>query len=275
MNLIKGLRNACVGLYETAKALVADRKSTLTQLSQLPFFVRGFREFQKLPSPPSRLAPPTPAPNALRSYVETHHSGKGIWKWNHYFDIYDRHFRKFVGRDVRVLEIGVYSGGSLEMWRNYFGANCTIFGVDINEACRAHEDDRTHVFIGDQADPAFWKSFKDQVPFVDVIVDDGGHMAHQQIVTLEEMFPRLRPGGVYLCEDICGVDHPFAAYIAGMAKGLHHFEPDETKSSSKATSFQKWIESIHLYPLVLVMERSEVPVEAFVSERHGSEWQPS
>jgi hypothetical protein len=54
------------------------------------------------------------------------------------------------------------------------------------------------VFVGDQADRSFWKRVKQEVPNLGVVIDDGGHIPEQQIVTLEEMFPHLRPGGVYL-----------------------------------------------------------------------------
>jgi hypothetical protein len=50
-----------------------------------------------------------------------------------------------------VLEIGIYSGGSLLMWKEYFGENAKIYGVDIHESGRGFEDERTKVFIGDQA----------------------------------------------------------------------------------------------------------------------------
>src|SRR5262245_33435219 len=74
--------------------------------------------------------------NPLREFFDGRKEGPGIWKWNHYFNIYDRHFRRFRGQEVHVLEIGVYSGGSLEMWREYFGASAIIYGVDIQSACR-------------------------------------------------------------------------------------------------------------------------------------------
>src|SRR4051812_44526614 len=54
-------------------------------------------------------------PNPLRAFFDARREGPGIWKWTHYFDIYHRHFARFVGREVHVLEIGIYSGGSLEM----------------------------------------------------------------------------------------------------------------------------------------------------------------
>src|ERR1700691_5478614 len=65
---------------------------------------------------------PTVAPEAssLQPYLDGHEEGPGIWKWQHYFPIYDRHFAKFKGREVHVVEIGIYSGGSLGMWRHFF-----------------------------------------------------------------------------------------------------------------------------------------------------------
>src|SRR5262245_54320107 len=75
--------------------------------------------------------------NPLEEYFDSHTQGACIRKWRHYFEIYHRHFRKFVGQNVHVLEIGIYSGGSLEMWRSYFGPQARIYGVDIEEACRA------------------------------------------------------------------------------------------------------------------------------------------
>jgi hypothetical protein len=57
------------------------------------------------------------------------------------------------------------------------------------------------IFIGDEEDRKFWRRFKAEVPAVDIVIDDGGHQTQQQVVTLEELLPHLRPGGVYICED--------------------------------------------------------------------------
>ena len=59
--------------------------------------------------------------NDLQDFFDNHTDGNGIWKWHHYFEVYDRHFHKFRGQEVHVLEIGIFSGGSLEMWHDYFG----------------------------------------------------------------------------------------------------------------------------------------------------------
>ena len=154
------------------------------------------------------------APGRLRSYFDSHLEGNGIYKWNHYFEIYERHLAKFVNRDVRLCEIGVYSGGSLEMWRDYLGQRCRLYGIDIEPACKSYENEYIKICIGDQSDRSFWKTFREETPTLDVLIDDGGHTVAQQIVTLEETLPYLNPGGVYICEDVHGVWNGFAHYVA-------------------------------------------------------------
>jgi hypothetical protein len=217
--------------------------------------------------------------NPLKRYFDSHHEGRGIWKWLHYFDIYHRHFRKFVGKEVHVLEIGIYSGGSLDMWKHYFGPRCHVYGVDIEAACKVYADERTKIFAGDQADRAFWRRFKAEVPAIDILIDDGGHLAEQQIATLEEMLPHLRPGGVYLCEDVHDPLHGFSAYVHGLADNLNAtcLEVGVGKEKghvARATQFQKAIRSIHFYPFVCVIEKSLSQPDQLIAPKHGTEWQP-
>jgi hypothetical protein len=102
--------------------------------------------------------------NPLWQYFQANREGPGIWKWVHYFDIYQRYLGKFVGTDAHVVEIGVYSGGSLPMWRHYLGPMVRITGIDIEPACKTYERDGTHIVIGDQEDRQFWKRFRDEAP---------------------------------------------------------------------------------------------------------------
>lgn len=220
-----------------------------------------------------------PTHNLLEAFFDSHTTGRGIWKWKHYFEIYHRHFSHFVGREVHVLEIGVYSGGSLELWKHYFGPQAKIYGVDIEPACKAYEDEQVKIFIGDQADPEFWRAFKREVPTLDIIIDDGGHKPHQQITTLEEVFPYLRSGGIYLCEDVTSRGNVFAAYIAQLTDHLNaydweaDYEDTERRIIAHPTSFQRTVNSIHVYPFVAVLERAHNRVD-FVAPKHGTQWQP-
>jgi len=178
-----------------------------------------------------------------------------------------------VGKEVKVLEIGVFSGGSLEMWRHYFGPRCRVYGVDIEEACRSYENEFTEIFIGDQADRGFWKAFKKRVAHLDILVDDGGHRPEQQIATLEEMLPHLRPGGVYLCEDIHGTHNGFAAYMLGLVRNLNAMTDDPSQPGVRPSPLQASIHSVHFYPYVTVIEKTERPVPLFIAPRRGTEWQ--
>ncbi|MBZ5571214.1 MAG: class I SAM-dependent methyltransferase [Acidobacteriia bacterium] len=219
----------------------------------------------------------TGSPNPLQKYFEAHVEGRGIWKWNHYFEAYHRHLNKFVGREVHILEIGVYSGGSLEMWKQYFGPQCKIYGVDIEPACQAYADESVRIFIGDQADRDFWKRVKQEVPFLDIVIDDGGHKPHQQIVSLEEMLPHLRPGGVYICEDVQGSSQRFADYVSGLVHSLNATSISKrvgAELASAATPFQAAVHSIHSYPFLTVIEMTGAPVGEFVAPKHGTQWQP-
>ena len=250
-------------------------------LGQLSWVRRGFDYAQHFESaavdPPG---PPLPPPgtavassNPLKEFFDSRDTGRGISKWTHYFDIYNRHFSRFVGKEVKVLEIGVFSGGSLEMWRHYFGPRCRVYGVDVNEACRSYGNEFTEIFIGDQADRGFWKVFKKRVPHLDILVDDGGHRPEQQIATLEEMLPHLRPGGVYLCEDIHGTHNGFAAYMLGLVRNLNAMTDDPSQPGVRPSPLQASIHSVHFYPYVTVIEKTERPVPLFIAPRRGTEWQ--
>jgi SAM-dependent methyltransferase len=254
-------------------------RETAIFLNLLPSVIRGMQYSRE-----TVLAPQSPngdglsaASNPLFSYFNAHQSGLGIFKWLHYFDIYHRHFSKFVGREVHVLEVGIYSGGSLPMWREYFGNRCRVYGVDIDERCSAYQDVGIEVFIGDQADRSFWSRVKRAVPTIDILIDDGGHSPDQQRITLEEMLPHIAPGGVYLCEDIHGVFNQFTAYVQGVASGLNTESWCETPDGSSglactASNFQAAISSIHLYPFVAVIEKRERPIGRFICRERGTEW---
>jgi hypothetical protein len=143
-----------------------------------------------------------------------------------------------------------------------------------------YEDNYTKVFIGDQADHEFWKRIKKEVPAIDILIDDGGHLPEQQIITLEEMLPHLRSSGIYICEDVHGDLNEFTAYVNGLTYSLNAFVKI-TESCDKSgqlnctpTHFQSVIRSLHFYPFMIVIEKADSPVTQFIAPKHGSEWQP-
>ena len=221
----------------------------------------------------------TGSANRLGTFFDARTTGRGIVKWRHYFEIYDRHLAKFAGEQAKLLEIGIYAGGSLDMWREYLGPGSELYGVDIDRYCTRF--DEATVFIGDQADRAFWQRFRAETPPLDIVIDDGGHTVDQQRVTLEELLPHLRPGGVYICEDVHGNDNAFLGYVHGLSRELFGYDlildeasPDRVLSSP-ATPFQSAIHSVHVYPYLVVIERRDRPLDELVAAKHGTEWPPT
>lgn len=122
-------------------------------------------------------------------------------KVDSYFDIYESLFSALKGKNVIFVEVGVKDGGSLHMWRSYLGSNARIIGVDLNPDARRFEDEGFEIFIGDQASEEFWDDFFCAVGDIDVLIDDGGHRYVQQIVTVLQVLPHIRDGGLVLVED--------------------------------------------------------------------------
>ncbi len=123
-------------------------------------------------------------------------------KWAHYFRVYERYFASFRGKSFTMLEIGISQGGSLDVWRDYFGPQALIIGVDIDPRCKCYENGKTQVRIGSQEDREFLGTLVQEFGGFDVVIDDGGHTMAQQINTFEVLYPAVRPGGIFLVEDV-------------------------------------------------------------------------
>ena len=136
------------------------------------------------------------------------HSGRLVDKWHHYLPIYDRIFlplrqkQESNSRDViRFLEIGVYKGGSLELWRRFFGESAIIHGLDLDPACANLSTSDLPVHIGSQADERFLMDVVEKMGGIDIVLDDGSHQARHQRRSFDYLFPKLSEGGLYIIED--------------------------------------------------------------------------
>ena len=200
---------------------------------------------------------------ALIDFFENHEH-RIINKWMHYFEIYERHFEAFRDLPTHVLEFGVMHGGSLQMWKHYFGPQAQIVGVDINPRCAELAEENITILTGDQEDREFLRSVgQSQAPF-DIIIDDGGHTMAQQTVTFEEMWGHLKPGGIYLCEDL----HTsyWSAYGGGYKKPDSFIEYSKNwidqlnawhspSESLMVNGFTRSAFSVHYYNSIVVLEK--------------------
>lgn len=105
---------------------------------------------------------------------------------------------------MNILEIGVQSGGSSRVWREYFGSATNYIGIDINPNCLEVESKSLgiKIIIGSQDDETFLTQVcLDYGPF-DLIVDDGGHETMQIITSLKILWGCLSDDAVYAIEDL-------------------------------------------------------------------------
>ena len=115
-----------------------------------------------------------------------------------YFSVYDEIFKKYIGKKIVFVEIGILHGGSLEMWRDYFGNQARIIGIDINPEAKKLENRGFEIYIGSQSSKDFWDNFFKEVGPVDIVLDDGGHQYKQQIITAHESIKNINDGGAAL-----------------------------------------------------------------------------
>ena len=110
-------------------------------------------------------------------------------------------------RPLRILEIGVESGASLRMWRDWYTAEngarrAAVIGVDSNPACLGCKEEGIDVILADASDAAFAEALGSASGPFDVVVDDGSHKCQDQVASFRALWPYVRAGGVYVVEDL-------------------------------------------------------------------------
>jgi len=137
--------------------------------------------------------------NSFKSFIKSKYYCS---KHTNYFKIYDDLFSSYKNKKMTFVDIGVFSGGSLFMWKNFFGKKAKIIGVELNPIAKQFEKHGFKIFIGDQSSENFWKKFFKKVGKVDIVLDDGGHTNYQQIITTNSCVPNIKDGGLMVTEDI-------------------------------------------------------------------------
>ena len=132
------------------------------------------------------------------------HTGKLSDKWSLYFTEYDRLFEGYRDKPVRLLEIGIQNGGSLEIWSKYFSNASALIGCDINPDCArlSYDDPRIGVIVGDANAPEVYERVFQCSPQFDIVIDDGSHLSSDIIKSFALYFPRLVDGGIFVAEDL-------------------------------------------------------------------------
>jgi len=122
---------------------------------------------------------------------------------NGYLRTYDRIFEELIDRPVKLLELGVRSGGSLRLWRDYF-PNGTIAGLDVEPLASEPDGDRIRIYQGRQEDTSVLSRIAAEVApdGFDIVIDDASHIAGPTRAGFWHLFDNhLKPGGLFAIED--------------------------------------------------------------------------
>ena len=185
---------------------------------------------------------------------------------------YTRHYQKlFDGlwdRPVHILEIGLnrfdrLDCASLRIWLDSF-PNSQIYGMDIKPQTFA--DPRVSIWIGSQGDPVFLNLFASSLREpLNIVIDDGSHASLDQQISLAYLFPSVKPGGMYIIEDLKTEPWPAPAGVITTGAWLKRWK---TKKKMKNVYIPQYlldnlvdqIESIEFYDSATIGEENFVVI---------------
>ena len=192
--------------------------------------------------------------------------GPLVHKWHHYIPLYDRYLETYRNQPIKFLEIGVAGGGSLHMWRRYFGEDAAIYGIDIDPACEQFNNLDGQVRIGSQIDKTFLSDVIDEMGGVDVVLDDGSHHMHDIKSSFDYLYPMLNVGGIYIIEDLhtsywrrygggYGVKNNFFNFVRDSIDDLHRWYHG---NAIKNSAIAEHCSGIHIHDSMVVFEKNTV-----------------
>ncbi len=131
------------------------------------------------------------------------HTGKVSQKWSIYLEQYEEKFSKYANFPIKLLEIGIENGGSLEIYSKYFFNAELILGCDKNKNCEnlKYSEKNIKTIIGDVNDEKIKNEIIKNSKF-DIIIDDGSHGSIDTVSAFCNYFNHLKDGGLYIIEDL-------------------------------------------------------------------------
>lgn len=129
---------------------------------------------------------------------DIHHTFKG----KTYLDVYETYFEKLKESKIKFLELGVRSGQSIKIWKEYFRNAELIVGVDIQPQCKALEQDNIKIEIGSQSDLSFISNIAKKYGPFHIILDDASHINDLTLTTFSVLSNFVIDGGYYVIEDL-------------------------------------------------------------------------
>ena len=135
--------------------------------------------------------------------IYKNHSGKVSDKWNIYLDTYEEKLSSLKKSPIKLFEIGVLNGGSLEIFSKYFENAELILGCDIDKNCQKlkYNENNIKLIVGDVNNEKISNQIIKNGDF-DIIIDDGSHTSKDIVTSFCKYFKHLKYNGTYIVEDL-------------------------------------------------------------------------
>lgn len=183
-----------------------------------------------------------------------------------FLEIYERYFRDYREKEIKILEIGVDRGDSLRLWREYF-TRAKICGIDIKN--NNIDINGVGIFIGDQSNAKFLKNIINKYQSFDIIIDDGSHISKHIIKSIDCLFDHLNKNGLYIIEDLQTSYFPRYGgsryklrknrtsmnYIKSLTDSINYEHYD--RPFFKRKKFDGIIKYIHFYQNIAIIKKGE------------------
>jgi hypothetical protein len=166
------------------------------------------------------------------------HQGKVTDRWLAYLNEYEHLFAAWRERPVRLLEIGIQNGGSLEIWSRYFPQAKVLVGCDIDPLCGrlTYDDPRICVVVGDASTDETAGRINAISAQWDIVIEDGSHQSRHIVDAFARFFPHVVEGGVFVAEDLhCSYWREFEGGLADPFSAISFF-----KRLADLTNFEHW-----------------------------------
>lgn len=240
------------------------------------------------------IAAMTPPRADLRALAVRFGSDKWAGHW--YAAHYERHFARLRDERVRLLEIGIggyaddlrggyaddlrdgyaddLGGGSLLIWKHFFPRGL-VHGLDVHDKSGLDQP-RLRTIRGNQCDAALLAELAGRIGPLDIVIDDGSHLSDDVLAAFHALFPRLRPGGIYVIEDLqtsywpgwngnrTGDDPATSTgFVKSLIDGLHHQE----RRGHGRPDTDRWVAGLHVYHGIAFIEKgvnADQPAPAWI-----------
>lgn len=188
---------------------------------------------------------------------------------------YERHLPPRFGKgEIRLFEMGVQSGGSARMWKQWYGDRLHYVGADINPECKRSESQSENIYveIGSQLDRAFLAEVCQKHGPFDIVVDDAAHRVEMIISALNVLWPNntcMKQPSQYWIEDTHTMVMPkytrnpadFYNIVGEAFWSMHHQWAYKTNAGypNKQRLHPLWldlVQEVHLYDSLILLMRN-------------------